>query len=143
MLLAGPALHPQMTVSQPQDVELAVRLVYWLHDARMPREIRDCQHSLLALLCLACYYQVPDLVDCLLQWLLVHLQPGSEPEWATLRWASQACICCWACCPSMPGLQGCSCSTCWKHAQQVAAVWDVARQVADAAAGSATAAMLC
>jgi hypothetical protein len=77
-------MHVQMVVSQPEDVELAVHMVSWLHDGHMPHHVTGCQHSLLVLLGLAGYYQVPCLVDCALQWLLVHLQPASKPAWRTL-----------------------------------------------------------
>lgn len=72
----------QMHVSQPEDVELGVLLVSWLHDGVMPRHVWQCQHSLLVLLNLAGYYQLPCLVDSLLTWLLVQLH--GQPAWSTL-----------------------------------------------------------
>uniref|UniRef100_A0A383VDV4 BACK domain-containing protein n=1 Tax=Tetradesmus obliquus TaxID=3088 RepID=A0A383VDV4_TETOB len=71
-----------MHVSQPEDVELGVLLVSWLHDGVMPSHVRQCQHSLLVLLDLAGYYQLPCLVDSLLTWLLVQLH--GQPAWSTL-----------------------------------------------------------
>ncbi|KAF6251007.1 hypothetical protein COO60DRAFT_1645619 [Scenedesmus sp. NREL 46B-D3] len=74
----------QMPVSQPEDVDLAIMMVDWLHHGRMPSEVKACQHSLLVLLWMGGYFDVPLLVDCVLQWLLAQLQPCRRPAWATL-----------------------------------------------------------
>jgi hypothetical protein len=74
----------QMPVKRPEYVDLAFNMVDWLHNGRMPYQVKSCQYSLLVLLWMGGYYVVPALVDEVLQWLLVQLQPGSQPAWHTL-----------------------------------------------------------